>query len=86
MPYEFLGPRKIIMGENSIELISNEIKSVKKNNPLIVTDGGIVEAGILNRLLSILDDAKMKYQVFSEVEPDPEIAIMERGKKIFHEG
>jgi alcohol dehydrogenase class IV len=86
MPYEFLGPRKIIMGENSIDLIPNEIRRLKKDNPLIVTDRGIVEAGILNRLLSIFDDAKIKYKVFSEVEPDPEIAIMERGGKIFLEG
>lgn len=86
MPYEFLGPRKIVTGENSIDLIPNEIKGIQKNNPLIVTDDGIVEAGILNRLISIFDDAKIKYKVFSGVEPDPEIAIMERGKKIFHEG
>jgi alcohol dehydrogenase class IV len=86
MAYEFLGPRKIIAGENSIEAIPNEIKGLKKNNPLIVTDGGIVEAGILNRMLSILDDAKIKYKVFPEVESDPDIALMERGREIFQNG
>jgi alcohol dehydrogenase class IV len=86
MPYEFLGPRKIIFGENSIELIPNEMRSLKKENPLIVTDRGIAEAGILDRLLSQFDNARIQYKVFSEVEPDPEIAIMERGKKIFHKG
>jgi alcohol dehydrogenase class IV len=84
--YEFLGPRKIITGENSIDLISNEIRSLKKENPLIVTDYGIAKACILNRLLSIFDDVKIKYEVFSEVESDPEIEIMERGKKAFCEG
>jgi alcohol dehydrogenase class IV len=86
MPYEFLGPKKIIFGENSIDLIPNEMRSLKKENPLIVTDRGISEAGILDRLLSILDGAKIESKVFSEVEPDPEISIMERGEKIFQEG
>lgn len=86
MLYEFLGPRKIIAGENSIDSILNEMKGLKKDNPLIVTDKGIVEAGILSRLLSIFDNAKIKYKVFSEVEPDPEIAIMERGRKICQKG
>lgn len=86
MPYEFLGPRKTILGENSIDSIPNEMRRLKKENPLIVTDKGIVEAGILNRLQSTLDGAKIKYKVFAEVEPDPEIAIMERGKEIFHHG
>jgi alcohol dehydrogenase class IV len=86
MPQEFLAPRRIITGENSIDSLPNEIKGLKKNNPLVVTDAGIVEAGILSRLVSPLDDAKISYKVFSEVEPDPEIAIIERGRKMCREG
>lgn len=63
--------------------VPNEMRSLNGSNPLIVTDNGLVKAGLLNRLTSLLDDEKIKYRVFSEVESDPEIAIMEKGKKIF---
>jgi alcohol dehydrogenase class IV len=86
MPHEFLGPRKVITGENSIYLIPNEIKALKKENPLIVTDSGIIAAGILERLISVLEGAKINHKVFSEVEADPDIAVMERGREIFQEG
>jgi alcohol dehydrogenase len=86
MPAEFLVPRKMVTGENAIESVPNEIKGLKKHNPLIVTDAGVVKAGIVGRLLLPLDDAKIKHQVFSEVEPDPEIEIIERGKRVCREG
>ena len=83
MAYEFLGPRKIITGENSIKTIPNEMKNLRGNNALVVTDNGIIKAGILRQLISVLDDAKVQYKIFSEVEPDPEIGIMEKGKAAF---
>jgi alcohol dehydrogenase class IV len=86
MPREFLTPRRMITGENAVESFPNEIKGLKKNNPLVVTDAGIVEAGVLRRLLFQLDGAKISYKVFSEVEPDPEIAIIERGRKTCQDG
>jgi len=86
MAYEFLGPRKIMAGENSVTSVPNEVRSLKGTKPLIVTDAGIASTGILRRLTSVLDQEKMSYGIFSEVEPDPEIAIVERGKKVFKEG
>jgi alcohol dehydrogenase class IV len=86
MVYEILGPRKIIAGENSIASVPNEMKQLGRRYPLIVTDRGIVKTGLLNRLTFLFDDGKVKYKVFSEVEPDPEIAIMEKGKNVFKEG
>ena len=83
---EFLVPRKMVTGENAIESVPNEIKGLKKNNPLVVTDAGVVKAGIVGRLLLPLDNAGIKHRVFSEVEPDPEIAIIEEGGKVCREG
>jgi alcohol dehydrogenase class IV len=85
MAYEFLGPRKIVAGENAITSVPNEVRSLKRVKPLIVTDSGIVNTGILKRLTSLLDEEKIPYGIFSEVEPDPEIAIVEKGKRAFLE-
>ncbi|HME45412.1 MAG TPA: iron-containing alcohol dehydrogenase [Syntrophorhabdales bacterium] len=86
MPYEFLVPKKMVMGENAIESVPAEINGFKKTNPLVVTDAGVAEAGILNRLLSALDAGRIRHTVFSGVEPDPEIAIIEKGNKVCREG
>ena len=86
MGYEFLGPRKIVGGENSITSVPNEVRSLKGMKPLIVTDPGIAEAGLLKRLTSLLDDEKIPYGIFSEVEPDPGFAIVEKGRRVFVEG
>lgn len=86
MLYEILKPGRLIAGENSISSITKEVKLLKGNNPLIVTDPGIIKSGILNHLTSLFDAEKMKYSIFSEVEPDPDIAVMEKAKKIASEG
>jgi len=86
MVYEFLGPRKIVAGENSITSAPNEVRSLKGMKPLIVTDAGIANTGLLRRLTSLLDEEKIRYGIFSEVEPDPGFAIVEKGKRVFMEG
>jgi alcohol dehydrogenase len=86
MAYEFLGPRKIVAGENSLASVPNEVRSLKGTRPLIMTDAGIAGCGLLKRLTSVLDEEKMAYGVFSEVEPDPDIAVAEKAKHVFVEG
>ncbi len=85
MAYEFSGPRKIVAGEGSITSVPNEVRSLKGAKPLIVTDAGIPNTGLLGRLTSLLDAEKIPYGIFSEVESDPGIAIVEKGKKVFLE-
>jgi alcohol dehydrogenase class IV len=78
MPYEFLGPRKIIMGDNSIDFIPNEIRRLKKDNPLIVTDRGIVEAGILNLMTQ-----KLNIRYFLRLNQTLRLQLWREGEKYF---
>lgn len=86
MAYEFAGTKKLIAGEDAIGSIPNEVANLKGRKPLIVTDSGIAKTDLLKRVISVLDGQKMSYGVFSEVEPEPEIAMVEKGKKAFLEG
>ena len=86
MGYEFLGPRKIVAGENAIASVPNEVRSLKGMKPLIVTDAGIAKTGLLSRLTFLLDKEKIGYGIFSEVEPDPGIGVVEECKKVFKGG
>ncbi len=51
-----------------------------------MTDVGIVRSGLLGRLTSLLDEEKMTHGIFSEVKPDPDIEVAEKGKQAFIEG
>ncbi len=86
MVYEILRPEKVIAGENSISSIIKEVKLLRGNKILIVTDPGILKSGQLDRLTSIFDTERKRYTVFSEVESDPDITIMEKGRRFALEG
>ena len=48
---------------------------------MIVTDHAMVELGFLDRIIEQLDLRRNKvvYQIFADVEPDPDITTVERG-------
>ena len=51
---------------------------------MIVTDHAMVELGFLDRIIEQLDLCRNKvvYQIFADVEPDPNITTIERGTEI----
>lgn len=86
MAYEFLGPRKIVAGDDALNSLPNEVRSLRGARPLIVTDAGIAKSGLLARLTSVMDKENMTYRVFSGVKPDPDTAVVEEGRTVFVEG
>ncbi len=74
----FKVPQKIYFERNSIQYL----KSCKDMNKVfIVTDRSMVELGFLNRIIEQINlrRNKVTYQLFSEVEPDPDISTIRRG-------
>ncbi len=51
--------------------IPARLKNIGGTKPLIVTDQGIVKAGILKQIAGVLDAAKMKYAIFDQTVPNP---------------
>ena len=45
---------------------------------LLVCDRGLVALGIQERISTLLDDAGMEHTVYAEVDPDPDIEVVER--------
>jgi alcohol dehydrogenase class IV len=62
---------RIIMGPGAVNDIGREVRDLKAARALIVTDPGILDAGILAPVEASLREARVKYTVFSEVSPDP---------------
>ncbi len=50
------------------------IKDRNFRKVLLVTDQSLIDAGVVSKVTTILDQAKIKFKVFSDVEPNPTIS------------
>ncbi len=64
-------PSVTLVGIGAAKQVAQEIKIRNGKKPLIVTDKGIVAAGIAKTITDLLDEAKMKYVIFDETVPNP---------------
>ena len=48
--FEFVLPTRIIYGEGSIKKLPDEIRKLNNKKPLLVTDKGIITAGIAEKI------------------------------------
>ncbi|MDZ7698460.1 MAG: iron-containing alcohol dehydrogenase [Deltaproteobacteria bacterium] len=59
------------MGPGAVDTIGQEVRDLRATRTLIVTDPGILEAGLLGPVEQSLEKARVKYKVFSNVPADP---------------
>ena len=64
-------PTRIVYGRGAIKELTNELKRAGATRPLLVTDKGILSAGLLRFVTPLLEQAGIKAQVFSEFEANP---------------
>lgn len=63
------------MGAGCLDRIVEEINRLGCRNALIITDPGLVQAGIAGRLEKILADGGIDFSRFDQVAPDPNLNI-----------
>ena len=68
-------------GRGSREELANEIKSRGFQKVFLVTDKTLVECGVVAKVTEVLDKAKIKYKVFSDVKPNPTVKNVQAGVK-----
>ena len=67
----FFIPNVTLVGLGCSTQIPDRLKSIGGKKPLIVTDKGIVNAGILDQITAILKKAAMPFSIFDETVPNP---------------
>jgi choline dehydrogenase len=70
-------------GLGAIATLADEAKSLGMKRPLVVTDPGIVKAGLLERATEPLKAANLDYAVFDKVAPNPPIALVDEGTELY---
>jgi len=83
----FMGYRmpEYINGPGSINRMPELMKAKGADNVLVVTDNGLVKLGLPSEMLKAMDDAGIKYTVFSDIQPNPTSDDVENGFKVYKE-
>jgi alcohol dehydrogenase class IV len=73
----FFTPQTIVSGINALNSVVEEIKKLRGTKVLVVTDPGVVEAGLTTPLLDLIKREDIGVDLFDDVNPDPELAKVE---------
>ncbi|MCK2148145.1 iron-containing alcohol dehydrogenase [Marinobacter alexandrii] len=75
--FTFNTTKSVICEPGSIKKLGAIVKEQIGNRVLIVTDPGLIQAGLLSSATDSLDQAGVQYQVFDGVVADPPVAVVE---------
>lgn len=69
---------RLLFGRGALNELPAALGRLSLDRVLIVTDAGLVRAGLCQRVSAVLDSAGVVYSVFDGVEPDPRMAVVQR--------
>ncbi|QJB70000.1 iron-containing alcohol dehydrogenase [Parasphingorhabdus halotolerans] len=65
-------------GQGCLSLLAAQIKVLRASKPLIVTDKGIISAGLISQVVTALEETGLNVEIFEDVIADPPEAIVEQ--------
>ena len=74
-------PTRLVHGPGAVARLEGELGSLGITRPMLVTDPGVVAAGLVDRVLAHLDNVV----VFDGVRPNPDIALVDRAAEAYRE-
>ncbi len=76
-------PTKLVSGVGSLKKLPELMSEQDITNPLIVTDEGIREAGLLEKVEKILTENDHDYYIYDKVTSNPDVETVDKGYEIF---
>jgi alcohol dehydrogenase class IV len=74
----FRTTKRILFGPGAVEKIGAEAQLLKSKKVLIITDPGVIQAGLLESVEKSLQSAGLTFAIFDGVEPDPRMEVVEK--------
>ncbi|MBR4523152.1 MAG: iron-containing alcohol dehydrogenase, partial [Kiritimatiellae bacterium] len=68
-------------GEGAIDAITAEMAAKGLKKPIVFSDPDLVKFGVTKKVTDILDKAQIKYELFTEIQPNPTIENVKAGVK-----
>jgi len=80
---EFSCPTRIVHGIGSVaERLGSEVRTLGSQRVVIVTDPGIVKAGLLEPVIGALDEAGVQHLVYDRIGHDARVGVVDDGAKL----
>jgi alcohol dehydrogenase class IV len=71
--WEFHSAQQIIFGTGSIHQLDKILTKLKANNVFLITDSGVQKAGIVDKVVSVLQNDGYNVTVYDETIPEPPV-------------
>ena len=82
--FEFQNPTKIAAGLQALSSLPGELEKLGISNPLVITDKGIVQHGLLKKVTTAMGNKQQMLElVFDEVPPDSSIETVNSAAKLY---
>ncbi|PLS16030.1 NAD-dependent alcohol dehydrogenase [Bacillus sp. M6-12] len=81
--FTFHLPTKVHFGFGKIDVLRD--LPFQASRAFIVTDKGVLNAGLLEGIINQLESTGISYEVYSDVEPDPSVETVDRAAHVFKE-
>ncbi|MFW5989411.1 MAG: iron-containing alcohol dehydrogenase, partial [Desulfosudaceae bacterium] len=84
--YEFYNSAKIISGHKALDNLPYELRFFGAERPIIVTDKGVVAAGLIKQVKSAFAESEMTIgAIFDDVPPDSSAKVVNHIADIYRE-
>lgn len=81
--YVFYSPNKLLFGLDSTKEVAKEVLQQGGKKVFIVTDPGVIEAGLLGPVETSLKSAGIPYFIYDQVEPEPPAYCVDKASDVF---
>ena len=72
-------------GPGAREVLPQEIKRLGLHKAFVATDKDLIKFGVADKVLKVLENAGIPYEIFSDIKPNPTVANVKAGVKAFAE-
>ena len=84
--FRFYNPVKLTSGDNALGSLKFELKLLQSTRPLIITDQGVLKAGLIDLLKKLFaDDDRFTFITYEGVPPDSSTAVVNEAAGSFRE-
>ena len=69
--FDFILPAKIRYGKGMVKVLGEELRLLEAKKIMIITDKGLVKAGLVNRITDLIQTEGLSFITYDEIEANP---------------
>ncbi|WP_370875878.1 iron-containing alcohol dehydrogenase [Caldalkalibacillus uzonensis] len=80
-----MSPVNIIAGPGTLQSLPQEAQRLKVNKAMIYADPGVVQAGLVEQVTDVLQQAGLEFEIYSNIVPEPPIDVADQAVNALRE-